>query len=543
MSPVWFVRSRQLASSLRYWLIIVGYNRNDRSLTHKIYLVYVAIFFTLWGFAMLAFFASTARSILTPFHLPSIPLAATALSTILLLGWFLFNTYQAARRSPLAFSEDDAYLICQTPVSRRAVAFAWLAGSWPLQAALLGAVGVVLAFAGVDAALAGKTTLADSPLYLLAGFRSLLVTALLVGGMQCLAWAFGCLRLRGDRDLGPRLWLAPAGLGLFLAVGLFSGGSPMQSLTGGPMAILLQPLIFPLASGYGLEAWLGGLLAGAAWAALGALALWLAADGVNLSRAAQETTRQVARLNAAAAGNSDAAGELALQQKLGIGHSPALFPAGPGWMALFWKNLVRTERRGGWAFLSPWLSIFFVGLGVALIPDWGGRALILLVWGSLVAQQAGQSLRADLAQWGIFRPLPVPARRELLADLAIPAVLATVMAWLSILGGAATRSGGALTAWAALLVPGLALGIVLGGAVDILRSAKSQALLVGNAPAPGGISLAIAAGLLALAVLPAAWLAGHGLPMWLACLAALLLGLLAAWGLLGLAENMLKRVE
>ncbi|HEX7597533.1 MAG TPA: hypothetical protein VF518_04910, partial [Polyangia bacterium] len=414
MGPVWLVRSRQLASSLRYWLVIVGYNRNDRSLTQKIYLVYAAIFFALWTFAMLSFFSSTARSILTPFHVSSIPLAATGLSTILLLAWFLFNAYQAGRRSPLAFSEDDAYLICQSPVSRRAVAFAWLVGSWPLQAALLGAVGVVLAFAGVDAALAGKTTLADSPLYLLAGFRSLLVTTLVVGGMQALAWALGCLRLHATREL-PRLWLIPAVLGLILAVGLFSGGSALQNLTGGPWAILLQPLIFPLASGYGLENWLAGLLAGAAWAALGAWALWLAADGVNLSRASQETTNQVARRNAAAAGNSDVADAIALQQKLGIGHSPSLFAARPGWGALLWKNLLRTERRGAWAFLSPWLSIFGVGLGAVLIPDWGGRALALLVWGSLVAQQAGQYLRADLAVWGVFRPLPIPARQELLA--------------------------------------------------------------------------------------------------------------------------------
>ncbi|HEX7598093.1 MAG TPA: hypothetical protein VF518_07745, partial [Polyangia bacterium] len=152
-------------------------------------------------------------------------------------------------------------------------------------------------------------------------------------------------------------------------------------------------------------------------------------------------------------------------------------------------------------------------------------------------------LRADLALWSIFRPLPIPARLELLADVAGPAVLASVLAWLAILGGAVSGSAGQLTAWAALLAPGLALGLGLGSAVDILRAAKSQALLVGNAAAPGGISLAIAAGLLALAVVPAAWLAGKGLPLWLACLVALLLGLGAAWGLLEMAGDMLKRVE
>jgi hypothetical protein len=165
------------------------------------------------------------------------------------------------------------------------------------------------------------------------------------------------------------------------------------------------------------------------------------------------------------------------------------------------------------------------------------------VWGTLVAQQSGQYLRADLALWGLFRPLPIPARLALLADVAVPAALATLLAWLAILGGAAAGAAGGVTAWAALLAPGLALGLGLGSAVDILRTAKSQALLAGNAATPGGVSLAIAAALLAMTIVSAVWLAGKGLPLGLACLAGLLVSLLAAWGLLELAGDLLKRVE
>ena len=85
MGPVWLVRSRQLASNLRYWLVVVGYDSRDRSFSQKIYLVYAAVFFALWIFAMLSFLSSTARSFLAPFHLSSIPVAATGLSTIMLL--------------------------------------------------------------------------------------------------------------------------------------------------------------------------------------------------------------------------------------------------------------------------------------------------------------------------------------------------------------------------------------------------------------------------------------------------------------------------
>ena len=98
-------------------------------------------------------------------------------------------------------------------------------------------------------------------------------------------------------------------------------------------------------------------------------------------------------------------------------------------------------------------------------------------------------------------------------------------------------------AWAALAAPGLAMALGTASAVDILRNAKSQYLLAGQAASPGSVSLALAAVLLALSVLAAAWLAAQGLPMALACLAALLLSLLAAWGLLGLAEGMLKGIK
>jgi hypothetical protein len=136
----------------------------------------------------------------------------------------------------------------------------------------------------------------------------------------------------------------------------------------------------------------------------------------------------------------------------------------------------------------------------------------------------------------------VQARTLLLADLAVPAALATLLAWLAILGGVVSTPAG-LTPWAALVVPGLVVALAAGSAVDILRSASSQYLLAGQAAAPGGISLAIAAGLLALLALAAAWLAAQGMLLPLACLTALLLSLLAVWGLLDIAENQLKGIK
>jgi hypothetical protein len=551
-NPVWLVRSRQMASDLRYWLILTGYNRADRSLSQKIYMVYAAIFFSLWGMAMLSFLASTARQVLNALGVSSILSAASGLLSLLLLGWWLYQLYRAGRSSPLAFSEDDAYLICQTPVNRRSLAFAWLIGPWAVWSGLLGAVAVVLAFAVTDAALAAPTstsgccasttTAADVPLYLLAGWRSLAVVALLVGGMLALAWAFGCLRLHGNRERN-RLYLIPLALGLILLTGLLSaGGSLFNGLGRAPWNVVLAPLTFPAAGSFDAGLWGGGLLAGLAWSAAGAAGLALASGRLNLSRAGQETTRQVARQNAVLSGAAGVAEQMDVQARLGIGHTPARFRSGAGWGSLVWKNLVRTERRGAWNFLSSWLLIFLVGVGAALAPDWGGRGWALLVWASLVCRQSSFYLQNDLSLWTLFRPLPFEARSLLLADLALPVALATLLAWLSILGGAVSGAPG-LTPWAALVAPGVALALGAAAAVDILRSAASQRLLAGQAGAPGGVSLALAAALLALIILAAGWLSGSGMPLPLACFTALLVSLLAAWGLIDIAQHQLRGIK
>ena len=38
MRAAWLVRSRQMVSDFAFWLAIIGYNRRDRSLSHRIYL-------------------------------------------------------------------------------------------------------------------------------------------------------------------------------------------------------------------------------------------------------------------------------------------------------------------------------------------------------------------------------------------------------------------------------------------------------------------------------------------------------------------------
>ena len=55
-----------------FWTTIVGYDPQDHSLSHRIYLIYVVIFFSLWWFAVLALIADWVARIfllLKAYHL------------------------------------------------------------------------------------------------------------------------------------------------------------------------------------------------------------------------------------------------------------------------------------------------------------------------------------------------------------------------------------------------------------------------------------------------------------------------------------------
>ena len=49
------------------------------------------------------------------------PQIALGLAEISLAGWTLYSLWRASRRSPFVFTEEDAHLVCQTPVSRAGV--------------------------------------------------------------------------------------------------------------------------------------------------------------------------------------------------------------------------------------------------------------------------------------------------------------------------------------------------------------------------------------------------------------------------------------
>jgi hypothetical protein len=217
MKPVWMVRSRQIAEKLSFWLTLIGYDPHDHSLSHRIYLIYAAVFMSLWAFAVLSLAASATAGMLTVLGIGSVGQAAAQISLLIFIVWSTYELWQVSRRSPFVFSEEDAYLICQTPVKRSIVAISWFVGDWFTQALPFWAIGIIFGFALVESQLVGKFVFADFFLYVTFGLRAWSVFLPLQLGLLALLWALGALRLQGNREWRwlPRLAL----IGILLIVG------------------------------------------------------------------------------------------------------------------------------------------------------------------------------------------------------------------------------------------------------------------------------------------------------------------------------------
>jgi hypothetical protein len=568
MQAVWMVRSRQLYTSFRFWLALFGYNPRDHSFSQKLYLLYAAIFYLLWTFAVLSLFAGGAAQLLGGLqnlfgdqtaalnHSSGTNLApaASLVGWLGLVIWWLIAAYRSARRSPLNFSDEDAYLICQTPADRRAVTLAWLVGQWPASLLPIGTLSIILGFALVEGAKRGFLTTADIPFYLFSGLRSVSIIVPLQLGLLMLAWTPGIIRLRGGRE---RVWVrlvAPA-VGVLLLASFLASSSGGTTLLArwsqAPFAIFAKPLLVPLQAALGLTAWLNGVWVALGWAAAGLLVMLLAASRLNLSRAAQESRGQITLVQSLLAGDARQVEVFRMQQKLGTQRKASAWLVAQSWenrsrnrrwLALMLKDMAQSARTHLLTRLWNWLSVLLLGAGLVLstglrAQDWALSAILLVYWSLQMGNQATKRLRDDLALWSLLRPLPIRHRDLILAEIMRAWIEASLVNWLGLALGLSILAflqavSAALQAPLAaiqpllqpggspilfLLAPILAALAILGAALDVLRQSKSSNLLAGYAPQPGVLSLVLGGGAALICAGLALGLAAANL--WLALLA------------------------
>jgi hypothetical protein len=491
MRAIHWIRSRQESEELSYWLSFVSYNPKDRSLNNRIYLVYLLVFFSFWWFMVLVWFANTGASLLSLIF-PASPLGgAIGLELIVLLLWFLTVLFLALRRSPVAFSEEDAYLVCQMPFRPRSLVFRWSLMPWVKSVVPFLILAMVLGFSLAEIDLV-QQGISDPNIfaYIVRGVRAALALLPVQLTAFMLIWANGVWIMSRQRRFAA--WIVPLvtlGLvGLLFVSGIwasFGAALPAWML---PFSQVLPGL---LGAGFG-EGLLGiALRIGGLSALVSILVLVLSAGRFSPSQAAQETQTQVTNRNLRRYGFSDRVQDRKTQKRLGVRKRAAWLPDWQGPVALTWKDMLQTWRSIRISYAYQLLTFFGAGLGLVFIPSLGGRILLILTWSMQATKFLTDRLREDLSHWVLLRQLPQKSRDWILADLAFPAGLLLLVSLLGMLVGAAL---GDQSPWNAILsMPGMIASAAGVSEFMIFRHAKVDLLMSGQAPGVNEFGIFLAA--------------------------------------------------
>jgi hypothetical protein len=468
MDPVWMLYRRRIFSRLAYWLSALGYNLRDRSATNRMYLVYFCLFWLVWVTAVLALLGRSAAELSVLLALDPAPAAAN-LVLAGLAAWALAQLWQAIQRSPFVFTEEDAYLICQTPVSRRRVGLALYLQGWGGSLLPFVAGALILAFALAEIQVWRAGSGFAFGVYILNSLQAVSIVLPLQAALLAAVWGVGALRLRG-RELP---WLRPAALllaGLWVAAWLAASRWPWL------FAALYAPLDLPLQAAFGAGAipWLAGLAISLLLLALALAFLVKVTPFINLGQAAQETGSWAIIQMARGVRYAGLAEAILLRQRLGSAHAPSGLLRAQGAGVLFDKDGLQSRRAFTPGRLLPWVWVFAFSLGIFLPANWLLGLVMAGLWTLTVGSLATRRLRSDLARWWVLRSLPIRSTSLLRAELRLPLSLVILLGWGAVLLASVPSAYGIL---AAILLPFLAASAALSAAYDILRRSQARALM------------------------------------------------------------------
>lgn len=500
MHPIWTLFSRRTLSRLAYWLSALGYNLKDSSVVNRVYLLYFFGFWGAWGVAMLALVGGgLARGLVAVQPSVSPEALLVAVPGYLLMVWSVITLWRVTGRSPFVFSEEDAYLVCQTPVSRRRVALAWFVQGLMGFALLVGAATVILAFAIVAWRFPTQPGLSLLSLSLRVSFIGLVLVVPMQVGLQAVLWSVGAYRLTWRHSPS---WLRPvaaAGVLVLVLALLVPAAAPLARA---PFTMPFEAAFAPSAA-QGLPvlaitlSWLG---------LVGGLALLLAASGrMSLGKAAVETTHVAVIGMARSYGQFELVDTILMRRRLGTTHDASRLLRGNGRLIILRKAMLQSLRT---LRLRDAANVIWVlGLSMAMFRT-SSLALQLVfagVWTVVMGGFMTSRLRNDLAHWWLWRELPLRAANLFSEELAFPWGTAVLLGWIALL--VSDMPGPAVLA-GAVMVPLLAASVAMAASADILRRARSRVLMSPsladeNVPRSGvgGVILALASVLIPYATL------------------------------------------
>ncbi len=542
------IRSKQVTSSINFWLSLVVHDTHDRSVLTLAYLLYVFAFFSVWTLVVMFLISDLLANTLSPL-LASLGIAFADIVPIIgvlsLALWSLYSIYKATSRSPLVFSEDDAHLLCQTPAARRFVTLTWLFSEWPSSVFLFLAAAATVGFALLELDINNGIKVMSVGNLTVAALKPLIIIIPLHLGLFAVAWVVGVDRLQRDVKR-IKIMRTLRILAVILAVTLFVAALgrilfPSYFATFQP---LLSLLTFPLDTAFLGGNWGLGIAVSIGLMAGSLAVLWQISDNLNLSRAAQETHHFQALRVAFRIGNHYRIRELKDRERLGSTHMPSRVPTFPGVWMVTWKDTVQSLRTLTISRFWSWLVILLLTISGTVVgvilKDSASLFVLIVYWTLLVGQQTSARFNKDLGNWWLFNSLPLSARSIILHDVVRPVFAAIAITWIAL--WMSSLLGLSISPIVICSVPFVVVGISFSSVFDMLRQADVGMLLVGRPPDFGLVGLAV--GMFCMAI-PAAiyFLIEHySLSPVAGMLAIVLAGVILAISLLRLSERKFRRV-
>lgn len=496
MRAIHWIRTRQESEELSYWLSMVFYNPKDRSLSNRMYLVYLLVFFSIWWFIALVWFANTGGMLLSLVFPMAEMQGAVGLELMVLLIWFLTMLFLSLRRSPVAFSEEDAYMVCQMPLRPRKLVLRWFLLPWIKSLIPFLILAMALGFSLAEVSLQSAGVVDPSIFtYIIEGVRAALALIPLHLAGFGLIWANGIWFMNHQRRKAA--WIFPP-LTVVLVGALFVSAILASFGVALPGALSLIGSVLPavLLAGFSVGS-LGSSLVFSGIIALFLLVLMvLSAGKFSASQAAQETQTQVSNRDLRRYGFSSQVKSRKVQKRLGISQRARWQPGWTGAAALIWKDILEIRRSIDISYGYKLLTFVGVGLGLVFIPSLGGRIIMILTWAMQATKFLTGRLREDLAHWAISHQHPLKPLGWIMSDMFVSALVMLLTILVGMLGGSALSGQSPLAAIVSL--PGMIIGIAGVSAWTIFRHSHVDLLMTGQAPGInefGVLFAALAAGI------------------------------------------------
>lgn len=424
LALLWWLRWKQLRHSIDYWLGAIGYDVYDRTISNRLYGVYLAIFLGLWLLLMWSFAVYETMQIgarLSPSQSDTLRSSVSELLPWLVLGAAIVLAMRALRATPLVLSEVDLAYIAGSPVHRGMVVLIEFARRCWKVTLLIVPLATLVAVMLAHRVSRDEVGLSVIP--------AALVAVPVVGFVWSAGWLAGMVRLGHPAIIRfPMIWLAPS---IFVAPAVAVPG-----IATWPGSVLASALLGHPAAGaaLGVAALAAALVAAVIYAGRQASMIVVGVESATAFR--MPTLISVGGLATTPRMEAPRAPS---RQRVAVDGRPLIgLPDATGLRMLLIRGALVTFRKP-WTLLWTLLGGGAFAVSGALLVDRGASAQIWLVWLTAVIMRPPRGLVATFAgdQEAPFlrQFLPVDNLTLLAADSAMPFVLlltAIIAGWVAL---------------------------------------------------------------------------------------------------------------